>query len=129
MAYTLDTEPAQRLVRLTFAADSSVAEHLASRDDLVAHLDASGYERALVDVSASPLSLSTMGYYTHAVYLAEHVPHNVRLAVVVAPDRARLSSEVFMRDVASNRGLVCELFTTQAAAKAWLAGAPAAAAS
>ncbi len=127
MAYTLDTEPAQRLVRLTLAAESSVAEHLASREDLVAYLDASGYERALVDVSASPLSLSTMGYYAHAVYLAEHVPRNVRLAVVVAPDRARLPSEVFMRDVASNRGLVCELFATQAAARAWLAGAPVAA--
>ena len=39
MAYTLDTEPAQRLVRLTLAAESSVAEHLASREDLVAYRD------------------------------------------------------------------------------------------
>lgn len=127
MAYRLETEPAERLVRLTFAAASSVAEHLASRRELVAQLDTSGYERALVDVSASPLSLSTMGQYAHAVYLAEHVPRNVRLAIVVAADRARLPSEVFMRDVASNRGLVCELFATRAAARAWLAGCPAAA--
>lgn len=120
MSYSLSSTPVAHLVQLTFEQQSNAAERREAYSALGALVAENGATKALIDVTRLRATYATMVSYDHAVQLAEHMPPGLRLAVLLSADPAQLGAASFVRDVANNRGLAMELFTTRDDALDWL---------
>ena len=119
MPYTMTVDPTRHLVRVDYTGTISIAERTQAMDACAGQLEASGWRRVLVVLTAAthaaePLQLSN----SFATRLAAHAPINdSRLAYVVAPHE---HANRLIEHLAAARHVALRSFHEVDAAERWL---------
>lgn len=120
MPYRIAVQEEEKIITLQHEPASSVAEHEASREELIRAAHTSGFRRILVNICEAPPGYSTAQYFDLGRSLAEELPLGTRFAVVLPKEIIDDPDQTLVVNAANNRGLLLKHFTTRQDAMDWL---------